>query len=428
MKGFVSGTARGPRSGNTQVLTLVVIVLVAVVGVLLFVNPAPKSALDELQQQQQASDTPATPSEPVTEPTQPDTTPVMEPEQAPVQQPREPRPEEVPLRLEPAEVDYGYVLVNETTQAEVLVHNESDYPVTIAAIHTACPCTDAEVVPRTIAPRGTATLVLNYTSQSFPHVAPLRSVRLQTREYPRQVTSLLIKAAVGREIRINRDREPLLSEMSGEILVESIDGEPFRVLMVDGREPDFVDFNPETDTPTSSYLVRYDFTQRPGSGTPRYLHVVTDRQSDPLAEILTRFSDNFREPLMAQPLSWLAENQIVHVSFDADQQTVSRRVKLKRTRTQDGEEPIIEADVRPATGNSVIGTAFDRDPSGPAVVAVAVQSIERDPRKRGDFFVDVQFTLNPETEPGLHHDILTFIRPDGSYTELDLVTYIPPAP
>lgn len=423
MHGFDSRTPRlqGARLGNTQVLTLVVIVLVAVVGVLLFVNPAPKSALDRLKDEQ-ASSANQQPAEPKANETAPDS--VSTPEPTPQAQPREPRPQEVPLRLEPAEVDYGYVLVDQTRRAEVLIHNDSDYPVTVEAIHTACPCTDAEVVPRTVAPRGTSVLTLTYTAQSFPHVAPLRSVRLQTREYPRQVTSLLIKATVGREIRLNSDRDPLITELSGELLVESFDGEPFEVLLVDGREPEFVDFDPASDTPRSSYLVRYDFTQRPDSGIPRYLHVATNRKSDPLAEIPTRFSDNFREQLMAQPLSWLAENRMVHVTFDDDTDTITRRVKLKRTRTEAGELPVVEADIRPATGKSVIGTATDRDPTGPAAATVEVKSVEPDPRKSGDFFVDVEFTRNPDSEPGLYHGILTFIRPDGSYTELDVVTYL----
>ena len=427
MMGFASsttGTLR-PRSGNTQVLTLVVIVLVAVVAVLVFVNPAPKSALEQLQEQQQASNdqAPAPTPEPVPEPEV-----VDRPEQTTPPVPREPRPEEVPLRLEPTEVDYGYVLVGDTRTARVTVYNDSDFPVNVESILTACPCTDAEVTPRLVPPRGSSVLTLRYTAQSFPHVAPLRSIRLQTREYPRQITSLLIKATVGREIRINSDREPLITELSGEVRIESYDDEPFRVLLVDGRAPEFVDFDPSNESPRSSYLVRYDFTERPGSGIPRYLHVVTDRASDPLAEIPTRFSANFREPLMAEPLSWLAENRIIHLGFGSDQQTLSRRVKLKRTRTEPGELPIIEADVRPATGNSVVGPAIDRDPTGVAVVSVDVGTIARDPRKASDMFVNLEFTLSPDAEPGLHHDILTFIRPDGSYTEMDVVTYIPEIP
>jgi hypothetical protein len=418
------------------VITVVVIVLIAVVGMLIFMQPTPKSALtptgDETAPATERATEPTRSESPAPEQTTPanpqpvNPTPLSGPPQL-ANQPsgttRQDRPAQLPLVVNPSRFDYGYVLVGETKQEQIVVDNPSDVSITVADLLTACPCTIAEISSRTIGPRQSAVLTLTYTAQSFPHVAPLRSVRILTREYPNEVAQIIFEAAVGREIRVNSDREPAISQQRGELLLESYDQQPFSVLMVDGQAPDFVDFDPSTEAPRSSYLVRYDLTTRPDGSVPRQIHILTDRESDPMTEIPTRFSPNFRESLQAQPLSWLAENPMIQVgTLSPESPSVQRTVLMQRTPDVDESEMVAEA--RPAIGRSIIGGSSDRTVDSPSAVDVRIVSIEQDPKRARNRLVTLEFTLRDQTPEGLHHDIVTLILPDGSYSELDAAVHV----
>ncbi|MFI4855595.1 MAG: DUF1573 domain-containing protein [Phycisphaerales bacterium JB065] len=326
--------------------------------------------------------------------------------------------------LEPSEFDYGYVLVGETKVEEIIVFNPTDSTIHVAELLTACPCTVAEIEPKAIAPQQAAVLTLRYTAQSFPHVPGKRSVRLRTIEYPNHSPGVTFAAAVGREIRVNADREPIIKELAGEIRLDSYDGQPFRVLLVDGRPPAFVDFDPDSDEPRNSYLVNYDFSERADDSFPRYLHILTDRESDPMTEILTFASSNFREPLVAQPAYWMAENRLVPIgTLSPDAPTVTRKITLQRMPPGSNDSDLFVG-IRPAIGRSIIGGQTDRTAESPSAVDGRIVSIEQDPAKARNRFVTVEFTLKPGTEPGLYHDIMSFILPDGSYSELDVVTFV----
>lgn len=438
--------SRTVRTGSTQLVTAVVIVLIAVIGVLLFVNPTPKSALN-LQPVSPADDSPSsdttpqnTPAEtpqsnsvatppPADNETNPETAvPMSAPpnvhDDAGSAQDQRPQMQQCPLVFEPSEFDYGYVLVGETKVEEIVVFNPTDRTIHVAELLTACPCTVAEIEPKAIAPDQAAVLTLKYTAQSFPHVPGKRSVRLRTIEYPNHSPGVIFSAAVGREIRVNADREPIIKERSGEIRLDSYDGEPFRVLMVDGRPPDFVGFDPESDEPRNSYLVNYDFSDRADDSFPRYLHILTDRESDPMTEILTYASPNFREPLVAQPAYWMAENRLVQVgTLGPDTSKVTRTITLLRM-PPGSSDADLSVGIHPATGRSIIGGQTDRSEASPSAVEARVVSVEQDPTKARNRLVTVEFTLTPGIEPGLYHDIMSFILPDGSYTELDVATFV----
>jgi len=429
--------------GGSTLITLVIVALIALFGVFLVVNPgstpgpdrqrntadaAPQTAAEPPAQQPRpeppTQQPPASASAPPAAATPPATTPpAATPPAQP--QPRPVLPETSPLQLDRNLVDFGYVLIGQTRVEEVVLFNPSDVPLNVEAVHVSCPCTTTEVEPRRIAPGDAAVLRIEYTPQAYSHVAPPRSIRVQLREYPRQMHSLTVNAAIGREIRLNSDRAPFLSEMSGEVLIESHDQEPFRVLLVDGLPPNFVDFDPDSDEPRSSYVVRYNFEQsRPGRLVPRHLHVLTDRPGAPMADILTRFPTNFREDLNASPASWLSESRIIPLGSRSSAGE-PQRVTMLLQRTRGESTPDLEVSVHPASGPSAIGPEHTRDSNGPGVVDAQIVEIEPGKTgRRGEYRVTVEFSVRPDAPAGLHNDILTFVMSDGSYTEVELVTQV----
>src|SRR5690606_28307201 len=92
-------------------------------------------------------------------------------------------------------------------------------------------------------------------------------------------------------------------------------------------------------------------------------------------EVPTRFPQNFREALNADPASWTAENSLIQVgTLSAADATRRHTILLKRTRTEG--HPQLEASLRPATGASAVGDQSGRDPAGPGAVEARVVEIE----------------------------------------------------
>jgi len=407
--------------GSSMPIVVIALALIAATALILLYDPTPKSVLDSTEPQPEAASQPHRDAAD----TAPEASPPPAAPASAETQPQSPRPEFPPLVLDRDEVDFGYVLVGDTKIEEVVLFNRGDFPLTVQALHTACPCTEVEVEPRTIEPGTSSILTLRYTAQSYPHVAPRRATRIQLAEYPRQMVNVVTLASVGREIRLNSDRSPVISTMAGELRVESYDGRPFSILAVDGRAPEFIDFDPQTEAPRSLYTVRYNFASNRDDGSaPRHLHVLTDRESDPMAEIQVRLGPGAIDLLDAQPASWRAENFFVPLGILRDAgDTVERRILLKRTRTEGIED--VQALLEAATTRSVIGQGTADARSGKPAVSVEIISVEQGTKSATDYYITLRFQLEADTPAGLHHDILTLTTPNGNFTELDLVCYVP---
>jgi hypothetical protein len=73
--------------------------------------------------------------------------------------------------------------------------------------------------------------------------------------------------------------------LQGEIEVQSLDGKPFRVLGAGGREPQFVGFDPRTDSPRPRYRLRWDLSGYTAGTMPWWWVVETDRPEAPLVDL-----------------------------------------------------------------------------------------------------------------------------------------------
>jgi hypothetical protein len=115
--------------------------------------------------------------------------------------------------------------------------------------------------------------------------------------------------------------------LSGEIALESRDGRPFRVLAAHGRPPQFVDFDPATDTPRARYTLRWDITAEHNAGTVPWFWVFeTDHPEAPLVDVRVQHDstrpDGIREP-------WVPKDQRLLLDHLRHGESVEAEAKLE---------------------------------------------------------------------------------------------------
>ncbi len=180
-----------------------------------------------------------------------------------------------PYKIEPAEIDFGIISPGTELRGSVQITNISDKPLTITKQVSSCKCTTAQdLTGRTLAPG--ETVELNPLIEGRTWNGPKRDkITLVFSNHP-EPASIWVKSNVARAIvaephtlkaarRVNKQNEVLpetpeekIARLSGVINLQSRDEQPFRILTLNGGEVPFVDFDPATDEPRSSYEIRWD--------------------------------------------------------------------------------------------------------------------------------------------------------------------------
>jgi len=161
----------------------------------------------------------------------------------------------VPVRFDPATIDFGFVTPGEVHQATATVTNTSDRPIDGIRLSSSCSCTTFEFDKTTLQPGETAELSVTLTG-SYAMIDRTTQIRvsadqsrfgapaeLGVRSYPN--LGLIAKPHM---IAGSRDgTEPI----TGELTVSSVDGRPFTVKAVN-----FEPFN-TSQSPASEQTVGY---------------------------------------------------------------------------------------------------------------------------------------------------------------------------
>jgi hypothetical protein len=187
--------------------------------------------------------------------------------------------------FEPPVLDLGLLAVGESGTGSVKVRNTGDRAVTILATRASCACTYArDLAGKVLGPGEAVDLTATLTPK--PGVGPKKErIRVAAVGY----TEFVVVDVIG-EVSLPVRATPSVLEsyrlgLSGQVVVSSVDGRPFRVLRTDGRPPQFVDFDPGSDALRSRYTLRWDlngYTAR----TMRWWWVVeTDHPDAPLVDL-----------------------------------------------------------------------------------------------------------------------------------------------
>lgn len=208
-----------------------------------------------------------------------------------------------PILAEPASVDYGIVAPRTLIEAEIVLTNTLDRPVRIIAAQPTCTCTTVDVTGEVIPAGGR--LAMPMAMQTSAAVG-LKSAAV-TLLFEGIDTPLRVQISAEVAYSVRAVPVPYIDALSpqrlrGTFELESVDGEPFRVIAVQGATPDFEGFDPASDPPRNRYRLGYDFRGLPCPEVPKYLLVQTDREDCPLVDLRVR-----HECTRIQPALSLAE-------------------------------------------------------------------------------------------------------------------------
>ena len=194
-----------------------------------------------------------------------------------------------PIVAQPASVDYGIVAPRTLIETEITLTNTLDRPVRIMAAQPTCTCTTVDVTGEVIPARGTLKMPMGMqTSAAVGLKSAAVTLLFEGIDTPLRVQ---ISAEVAYSVRAVP--VPFIDALAPERLrgtfeLESVDGEPFEVIAVQGQAPAFEGFDPATDPKRNRYRLAYDFTGLDCPEFPKYLLVQTDREDCPLVDLRVR--------------------------------------------------------------------------------------------------------------------------------------------
>jgi len=217
----------------------------------------------------------------------------QEPAAAPVrsipQRPAPDRPTGPPTVVaSPTSLDLGFMRPNQNAVGTVTLRNTGAEPVRVLAVTPSCKCTTTtDIVGKEIPAGGTATFDTTLEGAPVPGVRT-STIRVLVEGSPAPI-EIKVKGEVSQPVRAIPAYLNCVGSknLSGRLVVESIDKRPFRIISAHGSEPVVGGWDPATDEPRSTYLLSYDL----GDGTrelPSFWIIETDHPDSPLVDLKVR--------------------------------------------------------------------------------------------------------------------------------------------
>jgi hypothetical protein len=193
-----------------------------------------------------------------------------------------------PVAVDPPQINFGKVKPGSKLPGKFVLRNSAPSAVTVKAVTPSCKCTDVSLAPGTVIAAGgsvevTATLAVPTTPGEKDAKVFI------TFEGFGAPTMAMLKADATLPIRATPAFvDALKGVTSGKVQVSSEDQQPYRILSAGGVPPKFVDFDPASDAPRSTYTLRWDFPNVPCEKMPLWWVVETDRADCPLIPLRLR--------------------------------------------------------------------------------------------------------------------------------------------
>ena len=197
-----------------------------------------------------------------------------------------------PLVIRPQLVDFGVVDPGTLLSTVVTLANPSNQPLRIVKAQPSCSCTtldlDGKVIP------GGGSIEVPVEMQTNRAVGNKKAiVQIMVEGYSR-FTTIDLKAEAAWGVRTQplylgvREKPELPEVRTGVVNLQSRDGRPFSIISTNGTAPEFVDFDPETQSPRTSYDIRYDLSGYGCEDLPPYYIIRTDHPQAELFDMRVR--------------------------------------------------------------------------------------------------------------------------------------------
>lgn len=203
-----------------------------------------------------------------------------------------------PIRVEPEVLDFGIIPPSVTKEGSVKLTNFGTKELEILTVQPSCKCTTLDDMSGTKIPPGGS---IDLRAAMKAAAAPGRKgaeLKVLIDGYTR-VLNIQLKSEVSLPVRVV---PPYLNvvkgyPLTGQSVIQSVDGKPFRICSIGGKPPNLVGFDPAKDEPRAEYVLQWDFERdfEPGR-VPRYWLIETDREDSPLVDVFVRHETTLPTP------------------------------------------------------------------------------------------------------------------------------------
>lgn len=218
-----------------------------------------------------------------------------------------------PVVFDPPAVDLGYLLPNQTVNTIIQVRNIGSEPLKITLVKPSCTCTTLDDLAGTVIPPGeSVSLTAQLKARTKP--SPMTSSVTFLFEGYAESSKILISAQVARPIRTIPQIFNCATDqpLSGQVVVESIDGRPFTIWAANRQPPEYIGFDPATDEPRNAYVLQWDVSQYTQQTMPGWWVIETDHPDCPVVDVWVRHQWN--RPKGRAGRRWRLETE--HVVID----------------------------------------------------------------------------------------------------------------
>lgn len=220
-----------------------------------------------------------------------------------------------PFTIEPAVIDFGTINIAEKQVGTVTITNTGVDPVRLLTVKPSCKCTTVGEYDNTIIQPGSSLEVrARVDGQSVP--GPTES-ELRFLFEDHGLVSVRLLSLVTRAVNCMPPFVTIESIASGELVLASMEGTPFRVLAINDREPLFTigDGSPGMEHRIAWDLSGYSLANclnAEGERMPKWLVIETDHPGAPLIDVRVR---NVQCTMLDLPTGgrtwWLADSRVV---------------------------------------------------------------------------------------------------------------------
>lgn len=180
-------------------------------------------------------------------------------------------------------LNLGIIRPGESKITRIKVHNPEDDTLKVTRVRGSCPCITVIPKPDVIQPGETVEWVMHVDVPDT--LGPFSRRLLVDCEGYARPSSTPVVGDITWGVRVRADGKPSVRQRAGTLTLESVDGEPFRVLSVNGKEPEFVEYDPSSGETRERYTLRYEVPGSTMLDIPRWIVIETDHPDAPLIDV-----------------------------------------------------------------------------------------------------------------------------------------------
>ena len=219
----------------------------------------------------------------------------------------------VAVEAEPAAMNFGVLPPGATARGTVRLWNVGNEELTIQKSIVSCGCTSSEdLAGRMIRSGGYIDFATTMTMKSGLGDKK-EKITIYFEPEGQRIAIVYFTAVVSLPIKLDPPylaaseqvdvpgssppRKRWIQTRSGKVTLTAMDGRPFSIIRAHGLPPDFVGFDPATDTPRAQYTIRWDLDRFQGV-IPWFWVIETDRPDCPIIDARVQHSSTmpYRPP------------------------------------------------------------------------------------------------------------------------------------